>query len=1118
MANLSILSGIEFYSYDVEVYDKVLLGVIRYKDSQIAKFKKIDSTFFENKSFYGINRVELVQEFVKYLSKFDSKIDKDSFLLGDVVDKRIKKGAPYVNDTMIFMASTKQYDMQASSKSATPKVESPKEVLKLPMEYKDKIYKVRLNLEELGIGSGQKMLYDFNETMLKSKVESFLKSYKKDYDVQLSLQDEFVQVGKLLIDVTVYNDHVEGFIDLTSLNLDGIFFIEAEGKDKQELLNNIIQQLKAHKLTGKLNWGTVTDKTTKKGENKMANETTTATLKKLVKNLTTMVKKVGFNEEEIDGRIMSIIPNAKPEGVGVGGNKVDLSYTLPWVLDKNQVKKKKFAEEIAETAQSNIVIKEVGLTLYILDEVEGEINISISADVKWINTFFGTTELDSYTLVEQVVPIQEATPVEVTNDFKGNLAKDIAEFLDKEGTFQGNKFTCTKGLDAGLDLLYLNDKVTMNIRLFPSASQDVNRVRELNMMKDALRTIDNFPSDNVQISKKTGDDAISANVTIAQFESFAVELVNRIKFGLQKHFLLRISKGVDTNASKIKLFTNSGGEVMAGNLLLQEFVEKIASRPEVKLVVKVDKDTPFPVSFDVDEKGFAEITVRFDNNASQYRASFRLDGPFSELQPKTFSFFHFLKGKGFGVTQEGLGVVVKGAYKPGDITIIHDLATLLDTIKGFSYNHANSFEAWAKKHKYGYSEANAFYQVRDIIPNYEGDAIVYKSGKSNFIAIPNDVEGIDGFLDAVKHAYTPEKSGAFYRFYFTNLDMMQDFVDFANKIDKSVKEEPSFAKTNANTLQPDKQDLGGVKPNNEPIEPSKEKAVIGKAYLVKKGDVAVNIVPFEKGQFYDVTKVTKGLVGDDDLVDNYRIQVLSILKSGKIKCKNITLGYEFKINNEPSNVDKTYTLVDGNSEAPKVKEVSKVEVEPVKASKEEVEPPNREVERTFKASKVKDPDHKEQLNRMKAYVKKIADVVDADNDFALRFLEEPKEFQKYKLPTVGLGLFYYGDKSATELEQNALYKKVYRGRGLSILRKFFKTTDLNGEKCLLVLFVDAQYAKETKAKLIKESFELGNKVRINGRLYKVNAIYEHKFAIETIAGLMYIDMDSDLIDITIEED
>ena len=658
----------------------------------------------------------------------------------------------------------------------------------------------------------------------------------------------------------------------------------------------------------------------------------------------------------------------------------------------------------------------------------------------------------------------------------------------------------------------------MSIRLFPSASQDVNRVRELNMMKDALRTIDNFPSDNVQISKKTGDDAISANVTIAQFESFAVELVNRIKFGLQKHFLLRISKGVDTNASKIKLFTNSGGEVMAGNLLLQEFVEKIASRPEVKLVVKVDKDTPFPVSFDVDEKGFAEITVRFDNNASQYRASFRLDGPFSELQPKTFSFFHFLKGKGFGVTQEGLGVVVKGAYKPGDITIIHDLATLLDTIKGFSYNHANSFEAWAKKHKYGYSEANAFYQVRDIIPNYEGDAIVYKSGKSNFIAIPNDVEGIDGFLDAVKHAYTPEKSGAFYRFYFTNLDMMQDFVDFANKIDKSVKEEPSFAKTNANTLQPDKQDLGGVKPNNEPIEPSKEKAVIGKAYLVKKGDVAVNIVPFEKGQFYDVTKVTKGLVGDDDLVDNYRIQVLSILKSGKIKCKNITLGYEFKINNEPSNVDKTYTLVDGNSEAPKVKEVSKVEVEPVKASKEEVEPPNREVERTFKASKVKDPDHKEQLNRMKAYVKKIADVVDADNDFALRFLEEPKEFQKYKLPTVGLGLFYYGDKSATELEQNALYKKVYRGRGLSILRKFFKTTDLNGEKCLLVLFVDAQYAKETKAKLIKESFELGNKVRINGRLYKVNAIYEHKFAIETIAGLMYIDMDSDLIDITIEED
>jgi len=1233
MANLSILSGIEFYSYDVEVYDKVLLGTIRYKDSQIAKFKNIDNTFFENKSFYGINRVELIREFIKYLSKFDSKVDKDSFLLGDVTDKRIKKGTTYVNDSMIFMASSQQYDAQA--KSVPAKVETPKEVLKLDMEYKDKIYKVRLNLEELGVGKGVKTLYDFNEKMLKSKIEAFLKSYKKEYDIQLSLKDEFVQVGKLLIDVTVFNDHVEGFIDLSHLNLDSVSSIEATGKDKQDLLNNIIQQLKSHKLTGKLNWGKVVDKTKKEGENKMANETTTATLKKLVKNLTTMVKKVGFNEEEIDGRIMSIIPNAKPEGVGVGGNKVDLSYTLPWVLDKAQVKKKKFAEEVAETAQSNIVIKEVGLTLYILDEVEGEINISISADVKWINTFFGTTELDSYTLVEQAVVIQEATPVEVTNDFKGNLAKDVAEFLDKEGTFQGNKFTYTKGLDAGLDLLYLNDKVTMSIRLFPSASQDVNRVRELNMMKDALRTINNFPSDNVQISKKSGDDAISVNVTIAQFESFAVELVNRIKFGLQKHFLLRISKGVDTNANKIELFTNSnsGGEIMAGNLLLQEFVEKIASRPEVKLAVKVDKDTPFPVSFDVTEKGFDEITVRFENNATQYRASFRLEGPFSELQPKTFSFFHYIKEKGFGVTQEGLGVVVRGNYKEGDISIIHDLATLLDTVKGFSYNHANSFEAWAKKHKYGYSEANAFYQVRDIIPNYEGDAIVYKSGKSNFIAIPNDVEGIDGFLDAVKHAYTPEKSGAFYRFYFTNLDMMQDFVDFANKIDKQdlggvahislaaeVNDHDLFInsdtfKTVKNLLLSDgfnQTDINGyvsfikdntqhgysvwirLRKNNKfdahitvtntdhlkvlidslkglkftktddlmikfandvtfskimvnsilniikkfdssldvftvakvQEEPVKQEVKVSdvskkeetpktpaiKEFIVEKGERVFDKVPFVKGQVYEVDKVIKALIsGEEDTIETLRFEVLSVFKNGKIRCKNTILGYEFKLSNDPASARKVYRLIKDVANSNINDEVNKQEVQVE-------EPENREVERTYKAGKVKDPEHKAQLDRMRAYIKKIADIVDADNDFALRFLEEPKEFQKYKLPTVGVGLFYYGDKSATELEQNALYKKVYRGRGLSILRKFFKTTDLNGEKCLLVLFVDAQYAKETKAKLIKESFELGNKVRINGRLYKVNAIYEHKFAIETIAGLMYIDMDSDLIDITIEED
>ena len=154
---------------------------------------------------------------------------------------------------------------------------------------------------------------------------------------------------------------------------------------------------------------------------------------------------------------------------------------------------------------------------------------------------------------------------------------------------------------------------------------------------------------------------------------------------------------------------------------------------------------------------------------------------------------------------------------------------------------------------------------------------------------------------------------------------------------------------------------------------------------------------------------------------------------------------------------------------------------------------------------------------MRNYVKKIADVVDADNDFALRFLEEPKEFQKYKLPTVGVGLFYYGDKSISELEQNALYKKVYKGRGLSILRKFFKTTDLNGEKCLLVLFVDAQYAKETKAKLIKECFNQGNKISINGRFYSIKAIYEKQFSIMSGAGLLYIDNDSDLIDLIVED-
>ena len=981
MANLSILSGIEFYSYDVEVYDDHLKGFLVFKENQIKKMKTT-GFYTKYKPFYGATRFELVNQFMQYLHTFGFYTDKDSFLLREVKDKRNDKSKAYMYDTMIFMSSSYQYDAQAVAKDNTPKVEPPKEVLKLPMEYKDKIYKVRLNLEELGIGTGQKMLYDFNEKMLKSKVESFLKSYKKEYDVQLSLQEEFVQVGKLLIDVTVHNDHVEGFVDLSSLNLDGISSIKAEGKDKQELLNNIIQQLKTHKLTGKLNWGAVIDKTIKKGDTKVAKTVEMKDLKALVKNISTMVKKVGMNEKEIDGRIYSIIPNASDLGVGnLGGENINLAYVLPWQFDKEKVKKKKFAEEVAETHPSNVVIKEVDLTLYIIDDNgPDDIRISIDADVKWINTFFGSLEQDSYTLLENYV---------------------------KVGVEQG----------------------------------------------------------------------------------------------------------------------------VTGNLLLQEFIEKIASRPGVKLTVKIDKYTPFPVSFDVDENGFEQVSVRFENNATKFRANFRLSGPFSELQSKTYSFCHYLDTIGFDVSQEGLGAVVKGEYDNGDISIINDLATLLDKIKAFSYNHANSFETWAKKHKYGYTEAKVFFQVRDIIPNYSGDAIVYKSGKSNYIAIPNDVEGIDGFIDAVKHAYTPDKAGAFYRFYFPNLEEMQKFVEFANKIEKPSKVEVEKEVK----PQPSAQDLGGVAPNNEPIrEPVNTQEP--KGIVVEKGERTIDKVNFAKGQKYEVTEVTLGLKGEPDY-NTYEIEILSIFANGKVRCKNLTLGYEFKIGLEPTNKRKIYRILQDvpgmKKEIDKLKdkivkdEVNKVlgkdkEVpveEPVEAPvQNEVEPPNREVERTYKAGKVKDPEHKAQLDRMKAYIKKIADVVDADNDFALRFLEEPKEFQKYKLPTVGVGLFYYGDKSATELEQNALYKKVYRGRGLSILRKFFKTTDLNGEKCLLVLFVDAQYAKETKAKLIKESFELGNKVRINGRLYKVNAIYEHKFAIETIAGLMYIDMDSDLIDITIEED
>lgn len=80
-------------------------------------------------------------------------------------------------------------------------------------------------------------------------------------------------------------------------------------------------------------------------------------------------------------------------------------------------------------------------------------------------------------------------------------------------------------------------------------------------------------------------------------------------------------------------------------------------------------------------------------------------------------------------------------------------------------------------------------------------------------------------------------------------------------------------------------------------------------YTVNKGQIARDIVPFKKGQKY---KITEHLVGlDGSTMDRvYEVQILSIFKNGKVRTKNLTYGYEYKIIPEKSNKEKIYELLE----------------------------------------------------------------------------------------------------------------------------------------------------------------------------------------------------------------
>lgn len=135
-----------------------------------------------------------------------------------------------------------------------------------------------------------------------------------------------------------------------------------------------------------------------------------------------------------------------------------------------------------------------------------------------------------------------------------------------------------------------------------------------------------------------------------------------------------------------------------------------------------------------------------------------------------------------------------------------------------------------------------------------------------------------------------------------------------------------------------------------------------------------------------------------------------------------------------------------------------------------------------KINLVKDPDQKEQLKRLVKYVRQVAPWINENNDYNTFFLEEPKEFKKYKIPTVAIAVTcYLMDKSewpGGEWDPGQVYKKFIKAKRVVRLRRWFKTTDPDGNKCWMAIFVDAQYAREHGRDLLEES--LNKVVRHNG--------------------------------------
>lgn len=122
-----------------------------------------------------------------------------------------------------------------------------------------------------------------------------------------------------------------------------------------------------------------------------------------------------------------------------------------------------------------------------------------------------------------------------------------------------------------------------------------------------------------------------------------------------------------------------------------------------------------------------------------------------------------------------------------------------------------------------------------------------------------------------------------------------------------------------------------------------------------------------------------------------------------------------------------------------------------------------------KLNKVTDPDQRAQLDRIYNYAKKQLDLVNANPDMNFIYLEEPKEFELYTMPTVGLMLYTYDmSKSVSDLNKDEVYKKFNMSRSLKKYKLWHKTK-LKGKPIRATIFIDAVYARDNNIRgLLKE--------------------------------------------------